>query len=1458
MSADNGHFAVLVGEGTSIYQQIRGLVAQSVDSQSNGSDHPTNWTDASSSGGPEADGSTTDDSSSGYRHQHLYQISFQAAAGYGTDKLLRVLVDGIEQWHGLIHANRENFDSYSFTFAHDSIVVDPLLHGDRLEDSFDVVFQNASPSEQGSESAIFLDNIEVDEVNVGTAYIFGGQGCDSAMCSAMAFLSDLWWFNGRAFFFVGGSTRMNNAGSYIGSADNRSAANMWPGGRAGAAAWWSPNSYHGFIFGGRGCDSAGCSSYAYLNDLWMVDVVRASVVDTHVHVDFVGGSHRKNQPGMYTDVAAQQSGSTVWPGGRQNAAAWFDDTMGRAFIFSGQGFSSQGQSAHVMSDLWLFDEVVPRSFMWMGGGDGGTAAEFRGSGDWPSPRTQTASWFDTNRQKAYVFGGFDAGNVRLAELFSFGQDFFAPCDSLSPAAAINLTSNANTASCVINSTIRSCTIDSCIAGYIAIGNGTISCDFNYDRSLRLDFEAATTAVPGTAGFACLACQEVEVEITHCSASSEYSAQSTCYQAFDHSYRLITGEWSTRQEGGGWIHLHFPAPYHISKMKFMQRSSPFDWTTAVTLEFSVGNSSNNFRHSLQLLQSPDEQIYTFSAVTSTSVRVIVDSTANPWSNNGAMEISFWGCLDHCAGMDPTDAPGLPAKVDTTNCHLSIDSPSCELATCTSGCRSVGSPSFLRCVPNGTQPILTYVESPIDQLQCVACPRKCLSAPQSVVVGGGSLYAVAGELRDLQLQLRNGTGHPLLSDEDCIDTGFLAVTSDMPGCRTITGDLWNLLASINRVPVCDASIIMEAQRESAATWRIQYRASTIPGTYFLRVFAQSRIVSPAFQSEFLVSGNQLNLTIQPGNISLERSTFQLSFPSANASNLTSGDMVLVTILLQDEFGNSRPLVLPDSSNWSSRRLLQDAESSALNIWMDETSISNHLNGGFGVRCLFEPTANLSDYQVDPTYEASFHGAGNYTLYVQYADVDMSGSPRILTVLDAVPNRLRFIESDSDSGSESWNDISNSGTVTSDTLTLNSFCKVDTDECRLLPCFHGGTCVSEFFSFSCICSAGWAGDNCETDIDECESIPCQNAGLCVDSTVLYSNSLSQSSSWAETEVGVFRCLCSSGFEGTHCEVDVDECQSRPCLHGLCTESSNTTMDFIGVEAGQYMCDCFAGWSGANCEADVDECASLPCQNGGTCKDSLTSSNILIDAFVCNCTFGWYGESCQMNSLLYSFSLIVADVDECASRPCAHGSTCVDSRVTGMNISIGDYSCICMHGFFGSRCQFDVDCSTAPCYTESACHDVAAPGVGYVCDPCPPGFSGDGSSCVDIDDCASSPCGVGGNCTDMGSDDYTCDCEFGFLHTNGSCAEVFPCDDVESRGCDANASCSHIGPGRHTCTCNEGFSGNGSVCEDTDGCLDSVCFGGCHDVAAPGVGYVCDPCPPGFSGDGSSCVDIDDCASS
>lgn len=100
---------------------------------------------------------------------------------------------------------------------------------------------------------------------------------------------------------------------------------------------------------------------------------------------------------------------------------------------------------------------------------------------------------------------------------------------------------------------------------------------------------------------------------------------------------------------------------------------------------------------------------------------------------------------------------------------------------------------------------------------------------------------------------------------------------------------------------------------------------------------------------------------------------------------------------------------------------------------------------------------------------------------------------------------------------------------------------------------------------------------NIDDCAAVDC-GRGSCIDGVSNYS------------------CNCTgTGFDGTSCEIDINECDQSPCVHnGTCTNFG-----------GGYLCNCVKGYSGKNCETNIDDCASRPCKNGGkwNCKVILPS---------------------------------------------------------------------------------------------------------------------------------------------------------------------------------------------------------------------------------------------------------------
>ena len=127
-----------------------------------------------------------------------------------------------------------------------------------------------------------------------------------------------------------------------------------------------------------------------------------------------------------------------------------------------------------------------------------------------------------------------------------------------------------------------------------------------------------------------------------------------------------------------------------------------------------------------------------------------------------------------------------------------------------------------------------------------------------------------------------------------------------------------------------------------------------------------------------------------------------------------------------------------------------------------------------------------------------------------------------------------------------------------------------------------------------------------------------------------------WQQDQTGGYMCRCVTGYDGTDCENDINECAGDPCMNeGTCNvgqpqrkEEENpfltlppllssllppspltpsllfplSTLPFANSQdlIGMYTCDCDPAWTGVNCETEVDECEAAPCKNGGTCHVS------------------------------------------------------------------------------------------------------------------------------------------------------------------------------------------------------------------------------------------------------------------
>ena len=89
---------------------------------------------------------------------------------------------------------------------------------------------------------------------------------------------------------------------------------------------------------------------------------------------------------------------------------------------------------------------------------------------------------------------------------------------------------------------------------------------------------------------------------------------------------------------------------------------------------------------------------------------------------------------------------------------------------------------------------------------------------------------------------------------------------------------------------------------------------------------------------------------------------------------------------------------------------------------------------------------------------------------------------------------------------------------------------------------------------------------------------------------------------------CQCVPGYNGTFCDININECSPDPCLNdGTCSD---------GIDS--YNCSCITGFTGTDCETNIDECSSNPCQNGGSCTD-------LINDYNCTCDPVFSGRNCS-----------------------------------------------------------------------------------------------------------------------------------------------------------------------------------------------------------------------------------------
>ncbi|XP_078734164.1 protein crumbs homolog 2-like isoform X3 [Lampetra fluviatilis] len=244
----------------------------------------------------------------------------------------------------------------------------------------------------------------------------------------------------------------------------------------------------------------------------------------------------------------------------------------------------------------------------------------------------------------------------------------------------------------------------------------------------------------------------------------------------------------------------------------------------------------------------------------------------------------------------------------------------------------------------------------------------------------------------------------------------------------------------------------------------------------------------------------------------------------------------------------------------------------------------------------------------------------------------------------------------------------------------CELEILECASNPCRHNSTCIEGILNFTCICWPGFAGDACEEDVNECGDEPCMNGGQCIELSKpdFYGKLSELPGTFHYSNASGFTCRCLPGTTGENCSVNLDECESQPCLNG------GSCIDNIG----SFSCECAPGFTGSLCREDVDECLSSPCLNGGTCVDQ-------INGFRCLCPdadhFDSYSGSdpdagrwttTPAPGLAFAGTLCETPLTGClgggGGQACRNGATCVPTLEGGAH----GHVCLCGQGFTGDDC--------------------------------------------------------------------------------------------------------------------------------------------------------------------------------
>ncbi|CAC5394799.1 unnamed protein product [Mytilus coruscus] len=369
----------------------------------------------------------------------------------------------------------------------------------------------------------------------------------------------------------------------------------------------------------------------------------------------------------------------------------------------------------------------------------------------------------------------------------------------------------------------------------------------------------------------------------------------------------------------------------------------------------------------------------------------------------------------------------------------------------------------------------------------------------------------------------------------------------------------------------------------------------------------------------------------------------------------------------------------------------------------------------------------------------------------------------------------------------------------------------------CTDKSTCTNIAGSFKCSCPIGQFLENDQRTCSNCDQFHwgdnCNNTCNC--------------GTGAERCDRISGCVCKSGWQGTKCDADINDCN----LMNTCDTSANQR---CVNTPGSFVCKCVAGYqNGTGTCTDIDECRNNPCDQLCTNTDG---------SYTCSCRTGFTkddNEKCQ-------------DIKECDTTLNKCEQNCLNTP--------GSYKCSCNDGYILSptdqrTCTIRTHCSNFNCTDPGTCA-VKSDGSEYC--TCPTGYNltmmTDNITriCENINECEpNNPCA--NECTDktpgykcscnkngtkLDSDEQSCtacaegewgqncvkSCTCVIANTNscnktdGSCncktgwegdnceSDVNECSNKTI--CQANSKCENTN-GSYVCVCNDGYFNSRDVCK-------------------------------------------------